>query len=30
VIIYAFMQAVGMINDHTLSCFANEVCKDLS
>jgi DNA-3-methyladenine glycosylase I len=29
-IIYAFMQAVGMINDHTLSCFANEVCKDLS
>ena len=30
VIIYAFMQAVGMINDHTLGCFANEVCKDLS
>lgn len=30
VIIYAFMQAVGMINDHTLGCFANKVCKDLS
>ncbi len=27
VIIYAFMQAVGMINDHEVSCLAYEPCK---
>ncbi len=25
-IIYAFMQAVGMVNDHTLDCFRYEEC----
>lgn len=29
VILYAFMQAVGMINDHALHCFAYEPCKKL-
>ncbi len=27
VIVYAFMQAVGMINDHSLDCHAYEPCK---
>ena len=27
VILYAFMQAVGMINDHSVDCCAYEVCK---
>jgi len=27
VIIYAFMQAVGMINDHEVSCHVYETCK---
>ena len=27
VILYAFMQAVGMINDHAVNCHAYEVCK---
>ena len=29
VILYAFMQAVGMINDHTVECHAYEACKKL-
>lgn len=29
VILYAFMQAVGMINDHTNACHINQTCKDL-
>jgi len=29
VIVYAFMQAVGMINDHEVSCQAYEPCKAL-
>jgi DNA-3-methyladenine glycosylase I len=28
VILYAFMQAVGMVNDHSLNCHVNEVCKN--
>ncbi len=28
VIIYAFMQAVGMINDHSINCHRYETCKD--
>lgn len=30
VILYAFMQAVGMINDHTVSCHAHDPCKQLA
>jgi len=30
VILYAFMQAVGMINDHAVGCHAYETCKKLS
>jgi len=30
VILYAFMQAVGMINDHSVDCHAYEPCKDLA
>ena len=30
VILYAFMQAVGMINDHAVDCHAYELCKRLS
>ncbi len=26
-IIYAFMQAAGMVNDHTLDCFRHEPCR---
>ncbi len=29
VIIYAFMQAVGIINDHTLDCFVYDDCNDI-
>lgn len=29
VIVYAFMQAVGMINDHTVDCHVYEKCKQL-
>ena len=29
VILYAFMQAVGMINDHSIDCHAYEPCKRL-
>ncbi len=27
-IVYAFMQAVGMVNDHMVSCFRYEDCRD--
>jgi len=27
VILYAFMQAVGMVNDHSIDCHVNESCK---
>jgi len=30
VIVYAFMQAVGMINDHTVSCHAYRPCQDMA
>ena len=29
-ICYAFMQAVGMVNDHVVSCFRREACRMLS
>jgi DNA-3-methyladenine glycosylase I len=29
-IIYAFMQAIGMVNDHIVGCFRHEECKRLS
>ena len=29
-ICYAFMQAVGMVNDHVVSCFRREACTGLS
>lgn len=29
VIIYAFMQAIGMVNDHDTSCHRHATCKDL-
>lgn len=29
-IIYAFMQAVGMVNDHELDCFRYEECRKLA
>lgn len=28
-IMYAYMQAVGMVNDHTVDCFAHEKCQQL-
>jgi DNA-3-methyladenine glycosylase I len=28
-IVYAFMQAVGMVNDHLVSCYRHEECKRL-
>jgi DNA-3-methyladenine glycosylase I len=28
VIAYAFMQAVGMVNDHSLDCHARLACKE--
>jgi DNA-3-methyladenine glycosylase I len=27
-IIYAFMQAIGMVNDHTMDCFRYEEIKN--
>ncbi|MEN3930260.1 DNA-3-methyladenine glycosylase I [Microvirga sp. W0021] len=29
-IVYAFMQAVGMVNDHMVSCFRHEECAELA
>jgi DNA-3-methyladenine glycosylase I len=29
-IVYAFMQAVGMVNDHLTSCPQHAVCRELS
>jgi len=29
VIAYAFMQAVGMVNDHSLNCHARAICKEI-
>lgn len=29
-IIYAFMQAIGMVNDHTTDCFRYQQCKELT
>ncbi|MDP9138298.1 MAG: DNA-3-methyladenine glycosylase I [Pseudomonadota bacterium] len=29
-IVYAFMQAVGMVNDHLLTCHRHQACADLS
>ncbi|KSB90989.1 DNA-3-methyladenine glycosylase [Caulobacter vibrioides] len=29
VIVYAFMQAVGMVNDHFVTCFRHDECKAL-
>lgn len=29
VIVYAFMQATGMVNDHYVTCFRHEACKAL-
>ena len=29
-ICYAFMQAVGMVNDHVTSCFRREACMTIS
>lgn len=29
-IIYAFMQAVGMVNDHTVECFRHSACKKIA
>lgn len=28
-ILYAFMQAIGMVNDHVVGCFRHEQCKEL-
>jgi len=28
-IIYAFMQAVGMVNDHLVDCFRHEECRKM-
>jgi DNA-3-methyladenine glycosylase I len=30
VIVYAFMQAVGMVNDHLVTCFRHEECRALA
>jgi len=30
VIVYAFMQAVGMVNDHTTDCFRHSECQKLA
>ncbi len=27
--VYAFMQAVGMVNDHVVDCFRHEQCREL-
>lgn len=29
-ICYAFMQAVGMVNDHVIDCFRHSACRDLA
>ncbi len=29
-IVYAFCQAVGMVNDHLVSCWRHEICADLA
>ncbi|MBA6414228.1 DNA-3-methyladenine glycosylase I [Parahaliea sp. F7430] len=29
-IIYAYLQAIGMVNDHTLNCFRHQACRQLS
>ena len=29
-IVYAFMQAVGMVNDHIITCFRHQECKNLA
>ena len=29
-VIYAFMQAVGMVNDHEVSCFRHQECRELA
>ena len=26
-IVYAFMQATGMVNDHLVTCFCHETCS---
>jgi DNA-3-methyladenine glycosylase I len=28
-ICYAFMQAIGMVNDHTVDCFRYKACRDM-
>jgi DNA-3-methyladenine glycosylase I len=30
VIVYAFMQATGMVNDHLVTCYRHEECRRLS
>ena len=30
VVCYAFMQAVGMVNDHLVNCHRYEACRQLS
>ena len=30
VIVYAFMQAVGMVNDHLVTCHRHEECRRMS
>jgi DNA-3-methyladenine glycosylase I len=27
-IVYAFMQATGMVNDHLVSCYCHDTCAD--
>jgi DNA-3-methyladenine glycosylase I len=29
-IVYAYMQAIGMVNDHTVDCFRHRACKKLT
>ena len=29
-IVYAFMQAVGMVNDHLVTCFRHQECAELA
>jgi len=29
-IVYAFMQATGMVNDHTVDCFRHRECKEIA
>jgi DNA-3-methyladenine glycosylase I len=30
VIVYAFMQAVGMVNDHLVTCYRHEECRAMA